>query len=292
MDTPGTHALQQLAAQLQPLLQLGVPGGGGDDVVEQLLRRAAGFIHQAHIGLAVPGLQRVPHLGNPLILIEEVHGPANGAVGSVPALGAEFLRVHIRQHALVKEVGNIDHICRNAGIRGVQPGMAPAGIGEAEHQAHVCKIRLDGLDLPGLEIHVHGMAKGAGQLAHQAAGLAEILVLRLLGNPGKHNRLHLTVIEKLAEDPADEHSKSGRGAKPGTGRQGAADLGVKAADAQTQLLKGGHNAPDQGLGRAEFRGADIQRRGAHLEAGEALRCHTAEILPVGLKAGIKSQIYG
>ena len=136
------------------------------------------------------------------------------------------------------------------------------------------------------------MAEGAGQLAHQTAGFAEILVLRLLGDPGQHNRLHLALIEKLAEDSADEHRKGGRGAEPGAGGQGAADLGVKAADAQTQLLKSGHNAPDQSLGRAEFRGADIQRRGAHLKAGEALRRHAAEILPVGLKAGIKPQIHG
>ena len=44
VNPPGANTLQQPAAQLQPLLQLGIPGGGSDDVVEQLLGGAAGRI--------------------------------------------------------------------------------------------------------------------------------------------------------------------------------------------------------------------------------------------------------
>ena len=41
VDAPGALAREELGAQLQALLQLGVAGGTGDDVVQQLFRGAS-----------------------------------------------------------------------------------------------------------------------------------------------------------------------------------------------------------------------------------------------------------
>ena len=56
VHAPRALALEQAAAVLQPLGELGVARGAGDDVVEKLLGRAPGLVHQAHIRLPVAAL--------------------------------------------------------------------------------------------------------------------------------------------------------------------------------------------------------------------------------------------
>ena len=66
---------------------------------------------------------------------------------------------------------------------------------------------MNGLDLPGLEVHIYRVPQRAGKLTHKAAGLAEIFIFRLLGRPCQDYGLHPAAIEKLADYPAHKHGK-------------------------------------------------------------------------------------
>ena len=123
------------------------------------------------------------------------------------------------------------------------------------------------------EIGVHRLPKGAGELTHKAAGLAEKVILRRLGRPRNDDGLHRPVVKKLAQNLAHQHRESGGGAQPRAGRKRAADDGVEAADIQAQLRKGGQHSAHQGLGRAELRRArremvDAYAEGLQLRAGD------------------------
>ena len=186
-----------------------------------------------------------------------MHGAADGAVRRVPSLAPKLLRVHIAQNALVKEVRNIDHIRGDAGIGGIQPGMTAAGIGQAHGQPHGTEVGLYRFYLIGLEVHIDGVAHGAGELIHQPTGLSEKLVFRLLCGPGNDNGLKLTVVEEAVEYLPDQYSKSGGRAEARACGQSAFDLRVKAANIQAQFSKLRHKASHQRFRRTELGGADI-----------------------------------
>ena len=97
--------------------------------------------------------------------------------------------------------------------------MAAARIGQAQRQPHGAEIGLYRCDLAGLEVNIQRMAKGAHKLAHKAAGLAEISVLRLLPGAGDNDGVDLAVIEQSAESAANKHRERRRGAQPRADRQ-------------------------------------------------------------------------
>ena len=215
-----------------------------------------------------------------------MHRAAHRTIRGIPALVAELRRVDIRKHALVEKVRDIDHVAGDAGIGGVEPRMAAARIGQAQRQPHGAEIGLYRRHLAGLEIHIQRMAEGAHELAHKAAGLAEIAVLRLLPGAGDNDGVDLAVIEQSAESAANKHRERRRGAQPRADRQRGLDDGVEAADFQPQLGKRAHDAADECLGCAELGRPDKQVVTADVKAIEALRLHMDHFAAVCLTDGV------
>ena len=163
--------------------------------------------------------------------------------------------------------------------------MAAAGVGETQGQPHGVKVGLHGLNGIGLEIDVDGLAQRAGELAHQTAGLAEETVFRFLGGAGDDHRVHLPAVEEHGEDAPDEHLKGGGGAEPRAGGQGAADVGVKAADLQSQLVEGGQHPAYQGFGRAEVCRLGGEMVDTHLKIRQNFRMNMHNFGTIRLKIG-------
>ena len=130
------------------------------------------------------------------------------------------------------------------------------------------------------------MAEGAHELAHKAAGLAEIAVLRLLPGAGDNDGVDLAVIEQGAESAANKHRERRRGAQPRADRQRGLDDGVEAADLQPQLGKRAHDAADERLGSTEFGRPDKQVVAANVKAIKALRLHMDHFAAVCLTDGV------
>ena len=130
------------------------------------------------------------------------------------------------------------------------------------------------------------MAEGAHELAHKAAGLAEISVLRLLPGAGDNDGVDLTVIEQGTQGAAYEHREGRRGAQPRADRQRGFHNGVKPADLQPQLGKRAHDAADESLGRTELGRPDKQVVTADVKAIEALRLHMDHFAAVCLTDGV------
>ena len=130
------------------------------------------------------------------------------------------------------------------------------------------------------------MAEGAHELAHKAAGLAEISVLRLLPGAGNNDGVDLTVIEQGTQGAAYEHREGRRRAQPRADQQRGLDDGVEAPDFQPQLGKRAHDAADESLGRTELGRPDKQVVTADVKAIEALRLHMDHFAAVCLTDGV------
>ena len=220
-----------------------------------------------------------------------MHCAADGPVGGVPALCAKLRRVHVAQHALIEEVRDEHHVRRDTGIGAVKPRVAAAGVGEAEGESHGGEVRVYRLDLVGAEIHINGMPQRAGQLIHQAAGLAKEGVFGLLRGAGDHQRVDLTVVEKLVEYAPDKHREGRRRAESRAGGEGASYFGVKAAHVQPQLQKRRRHAAHQCLGGAEFGGVYARMIGAHVERVEALGLDMYDAAAVRLAVRVKPAVH-
>ena len=292
MYAPCALALKKLAATVKTLCKLRVSGSAGDDVVQQLLRGAAGLVHQAHIGCAVAALERVAHEGDSLVLVEEVHCAAYRAVRRVPALAAEFLRIDVAKDALVEEVCDVHHVGGDARVGGVKSGVAAAGVCEAEGESHGAEISLYRLDLVRVKIDIYGVPKRAGQLIHESAGLAEILVLGLLCRAGDDHGVDLAIVEQLAQNLADEHSVCRGRTQTRTRRQCRPDLGIEAAAVQTKLAEGRDHAADEGFRRAEFAGTHGGVVQPDRKITVTLGVDVNRVFAVFLEIGVQAEVNG
>ena len=129
-------------------------------------------------------------------------------------------------------------------------------------------------------------------MTHDAAGLAEILVLRLLPGARDDHGVHLAVIEKLAEHTPGQNGERRRRAEPGACGKRALHTRVKAAHVQPQLLECGDNAADERFGRAEFTCAQSEMTDIDLKGLEALRLHADEVRAVRLTVRIVPELNG
>ena len=116
----------------------------------------------------------------------------------------------------------------------------------------------------------HQPAHGRGRLIHQAAGLAEEDIFRVLSDLGDLRLGYPSVKEQVVDDGADEHLEGGRGAQARAGQNGGLAVGVKAPHLAAQLGKSCSHAPDQGRGGVDFRFHRLQRIQPHLAQRIAL----------------------
>ena len=168
--------------------------------------------------------------------------------------------------------------------------MAAAGVGEAHGQAHIREIVLNPFHLVGLEVDVEGMAHRADQLAHEPAGLAEVVRFRLVSGTGNDNILDGAVVVKLAQDARDQDGKGGGRTEPGADGKRGGDLGVKTADREAQILKGGRNPPGQSDRLAEFRRADGELTGLEQNRVIALAVDADNGVRIRSKVGLNIQV--
>ena len=99
-----------------------------------------------------------------------------------------------------------------------------------------------------LEINGNHAAHRRSHLIQQAAGLAEINVLRVLADLGQANSITLVLIEKAVDDIGHQYLKGSTGAQATALKNVGGGIGVKALNLTAVLGKPGGNTPDDGSG--------------------------------------------
>lgn len=139
-----------------------------------------------------------------------------------------------------------------AAYSSVRSAWSAPGIEDAGRIAAVGKVKFHTLDQRRLgigKVDEDQPADARGRLVHQAAGLAEIDVLRVLADLRDLDRGQLPVKKQLVQNRADQHLERRRGRQPGAGQHRGPDARVKAAQLAAALLEGGgHAAHDRGGG--------------------------------------------
>ena len=134
------------------------------------------------------------------------------------------------------------HIGRDRGVGRRQPCVAAAGVRQAEREPHGGKRRRDRKDLPGGKIEIHRAAARARHLIHEAGGLSEVPVFRLLTEAGKLLRRERAAIIERIEDAADEDLERGRGRQASARAQRRGSPRLEAADFPAGFQNGRRHA--------------------------------------------------
>ena len=133
--------------------------------------------------------------------------------------------------------------------------MAGTGIDDAESIAFLCQVEIDLLN-DGLlhigKIDGNNTADRGGGLIHQAAGLAEPVVLGLLAHLGDLHCIKGIVTIEIVENDTCQGLESGRGGKAGAAQHAAGAIGIKTADCKTAGFRLSCHAADQGSCRFLF----------------------------------------
>ena len=210
------------------------------DVAQQLLRRAAGGIHQAQVRLGVPVHERVAHERHARVLLKKVRRAVIGKA-RLP-VGIEIRRIDLRERLGAEAPRHAAHIGRQRRIRRRQPRVAAAGVRQAQREAHVGKRRRDRGDLPGGEVDVHRAVERASELIHEAGRLAEVAVFRLLAEARELlGRERAAVVERV-EDAADEDLKRGRRRQAAARLERGGRPRLEAADSTAGVQNGRRHA--------------------------------------------------
>ena len=112
-------------------------------------------------------------------------------------------------------------------------------------------------------------APGRGHLVHQAAGLAEEAVFRVLAHDGEIRGGERARTEKTVHNRADEHLKGRRGGKAAALENVRGDISIKAGDGEAALCRLGADPAHQGGSGTLFTlhgGQRFQREGEHVVA--------------------------
>ena len=108
--------------------------------------------------------------------------------------------------------------------------MPRTGIEDAKGVPGGVKIRRKLRNLGGVDIgEINGddPAHRGGQLIHQPAGLAEVLIFGILADLGKLHRGAAARPEQFIEHGADEHLERCGGAEPAAPRNGGGKVGIQ-----------------------------------------------------------------
>ena len=190
----------------------------------------------------------------PPVLPEEVGGPGGGAVAAPAAdggqVGPEVALRHVPQAGLAEEGGHGAHLRRDGGVGVRQVGVVGPHVDDAQGVAQGGGVQrhLFHLGRGDAQVHGHGAANGAGRLIHQAAGLAEPLILRLLGHHGQLHGGDGFVTEKAVQHLAHQHLKGGAAGKAGTGGNMGIHADVAAGHGKALLPQQLRHALHQGAG--------------------------------------------
>ena len=172
--------------------------------------------------------------------------------------------------------------------------MIRAGIDDAEGVAAVGKVKIQPLHL-GLgrvgKVNADDIAHAAGHLIHQAAGLAEVNVFRVLSDLGNFNGGEPAIQKQMVKDGSKQHLKGGGAGKPAAGQHRGGAVGVKATKLRSTLGKRRRDASDQGRSGILFFFVNRQVMEVHLHRCIPLRLHTDDPQPILRNAGRCFQIH-
>ena len=191
----------------------------GNDVLQIHIGRIAALLHQAQESIKVPRLQRRHLLGHPGVLLVEVDGPQYRPVtAGFPKRrhpGIEVLLVDLGQDLLAELGADRLQFAGDGGVFVGQVRVAGLAVDDAQGMAAGGKVKVHRLDdrmVLVQEIDGHQVAHGGGHLVHQAAGLAEEHVLRVLADHSNLRLGHFAIKEQAVDDGSDQHLVSGGGA--------------------------------------------------------------------------------
>ena len=156
----------------------------------------------------------------------------------------ELIKAYIPQDLPAKAGGHLAHLLGDGGIVGGEIGVAGPGVDDAQGVAkaaeihlHPPQIRVVGI----LEVNDDHAAGGTGHLVHEAAGLAEVDIFRVLPYLGKLCGGEGPAAEKLVHDGGGKNLKGGGGAQTAAPEDPGGGVGVESPHGIAQLSKpGGH----------------------------------------------------
>ncbi len=282
MDPVSAPALEVMLAEGQGHRHILVGlVAGGDHILQIHPGGAAGFLDQRQEGVKIALFQGFHLLGDPGIVLVEVDAPHHRPVAAgLPQggnVGIEIGFLDLGQHFLAEPVGHRPDLPGDSGVFVGQVGMAGPGVDDAQGVAAGGEIKVDGADgrlVLVKEVDGHQAAHSGGRLIHQAAGLAEKHIFRVLADLGDLRLGNPAVKEQVVDDGADEHLVGGGGAEAGARQHRGLAVGIEALDLTAQLHEPGRHAPDQ-----SGSGIDLVFHG-----GQILQIHFTQGVTLGLDA--------
>ena len=250
----GSPAPQQAAAQGQGHGQLLVSGGPlRGDVLQIFPGGAAGVVDQGQEPLRVAVFQGLHLAQHPAVLVEHMDGPQHRPVPGGPAdlrqAAVKFRLLHLAQDLRSEQAAHGPQLPGDGGVCIGESRVVRAAVHHAQNvsgQGGVQPPHQRGGGVP--EVHEHQPAGAAGQLVHQAAGLAEVHVLRPLAHPGDVRGGQAVPGEQGIAYAAQQHLKGGAAGQPRPRQHVGLHPRVKSPPGQTPPPEGGGHAPDQGGG--------------------------------------------
>lgn len=173
-------------------------------------------------------VERVPAAVDEVVLVPVVYGAHEGAVAELLAdfgdVGVEVGLGDLAEAFMAKLARHGLHLHRHDGVVCGEGRVVAANVDE--HEGVASGIEVEGeLGARGLgtvlEAHERKAAEADRELVHEAAGLAEVDVLRTLPHLGEfdgRDGLGARLVPEQLHDAAVERLDRGRGREPATGR--------------------------------------------------------------------------
>ena len=227
-----------------------------------------------------------------------MHSPHNRPIAAgFPEFGdggVKFLLGNFRGHFPAQAIADFLQLSGNGRVFIGQVGVICSGVDDAQGVAGGGEIEVHRPDVRVLsigKIDGHQAAHRAGGLIHQAAGLAEEHILRVLADLSHLGLGHPAVKEQMIDDGADEHLKGRGGAQAGAGQHRGLAVGIKAPHLAAQLGKPSRHAPDERGRGIDFRRHRLQIVQIHLTQRVALGLDTNHVCPANADSRHRVQVY-
>ena len=223
------------------------------------------------------------------VIVKDMDGAQHGAVARISAqprqLLIELVLRNVAQVFFPKKFADSFQLRRNGRVLRGQVGVVGAGVDDAQRMAAGRKVkghRRDHRRSRVGKVNGNDAADGAGGLIHQAAGLAEVDVFRILPDLRKLHRAELPVQKQAVADRRHQHLKGSRRGKPAARQHVGLHIGVEAAGRSAQCGHPRSHAAHQCRRRARF----LRPR------RKAVQRHDAQGVALGLHADLPGAVGG
>ena len=179
-----------------------------------------------------------------------VYRPIPRRLSDLGQLRKEGLLRHLPQHLFAEHAADRPQLLGDGAVLTGQILVSRAGVQNTQGIAAGVEIHVQPLHRRVgciREVDGHHAAHGGGGLIHQAAGLSEEHVFRILADLRQLHRRTVPRPEQLVEHGSHQHLKGGGGAEAAALGDGGGHIHVQtpAPQGTAQLLHPGRHAPDQ-----------------------------------------------